>query len=144
MSKNPIQQATKAVSDLEDRTRETVDAFRTRGRQTADRVQAAGRNVWLAGLGAFATASERAGQVVDQLAQRGDTKGRARLDRLAAPVRAAGDRVQTLGHKVERQVESQVTTTLERLGVPSRREITSLIGQVEALNQKIDRLATKA
>ncbi len=144
MSKNPIQLATKAVSKIEDRTRETVHELRARGRQNTDRVQNAGRNVWLAGLGVFASATERAGTVVDRLAERGDTKGRARLDRIAEPVRAAGDRVQTLGHKVERQVESQVTTALERLGVPSRREITSLIGQVEALNKKIDSLAVKA
>jgi poly(hydroxyalkanoate) granule-associated protein len=105
--------------------------------------RAAGRNLWLAGVGAVAALGEAGGRLFDELVEKGERfekhdlrAVRERLDRL-------GDDAKRLGDKVGAAVEERVEAGLERLGVPSREDVHKLATRIEQLNQKIDRLAAE-
>lgn len=95
--------------------------------------------IWLAGLGALSLTEEEGTKFFRALVKRGqgfEKVTRARLDEAIAATKAAP------GNAVAR-VEEGITGTLEgalrRLGVPSRREITSLTRRVEGLATTLER-----
>lgn len=99
-----------------------------------------GRNVLLAGLGLTGTMIEGVRESFDSLVEKGRsqdlrperllTETTRRVDDTVAVVRSAGARSQ-------QAVQSATTAVLERLGVPSRREVHKLIDRVERLNAKL-------
>jgi poly(hydroxyalkanoate) granule-associated protein len=107
--------------------------------------------VWLAGLGALATAEEEGGKAFKGLVR----KGKRYQKSLKKPV---GDAKKTVEgtvedvrgragktwKKVEETFDSQVTVALHRLGVPTRKEITDLTLRVEALTRKLEGGPAKA
>jgi poly(hydroxyalkanoate) granule-associated protein len=122
-------------------------------RETADRAEraelrrdlgAAGRKVWLAGLGLLGKVADldaASQRWVDTLAERGRPlaeRQRRAVDDLAdrGSARLAG-----AGRRLEERARGGVAGALARLGVPSRGEIDGLSTRVAALHAKIDDIA---
>jgi poly(hydroxyalkanoate) granule-associated protein len=116
-------------------------------REITDGVTMRGREVWLAGLGALATAEESGtalyGSLMkqgEQLVKRGETmekRGRARWEELKDDVSARQDAVV---EKVETTVYDPMVEALRRLGVPTRAEVHKLSQQVETLGDRVGQL----
>jgi poly(hydroxyalkanoate) granule-associated protein len=119
-------------------------------REIAEGVTTRGRDVWLAGLGALATAEDRGsafyGELVKQgeeLVKRGEgmeKRGRARWDGLKEDV---GARQEAVAEKVETTVVDPMVEALRRLGVPTRAEVRRLATQVESLAERVGLLIQK-
>jgi len=100
---------------------------------------AAGRRVWLAGLGLIGEIADLDAATqrwVDQLAERG--KPLAERQRLAD---RAGERFARAGRRLEERATGGIAGALARLGVPSRAEIDRLNARMAALTAKIDDMA---
>ena len=100
--------------------------------------------VWLAGLGALATAEEEGGKAFKTLVHKGERYQKS----LEKPVKKAKKTVEgtvkdvrgragKTWKKVEDAFDHQVTMALHRLGVPTRKEIADLTRRVETLTRKL-------
>lgn len=107
-------------------------------KKIADDAKSAGRSVYLASLGAYATAEEETRGFFDRLVDKGRTYDASRTDY----VKLAADKVRNAGQTVEDKVQSTVSGTLHRVGVPSRDEIRTLISRVETLTKKVESMST--
>lgn len=103
--------------------------------------------IWLAGLGALAAAEEEGSKLFSRLVDRGrdvESKGKVEVDKMKSEVgrvtsqakSQAENAFETWGSKFD----EKLTSTLHRLGVPSRDEIRNLTTRVEELNAKIEQL----
>ena len=109
--------------------------------------------VWLAGLGALATAEEEGGKLFRGLMKKGESyekKGLAQFDKLKAKVEGAAEtareRAEVAWGKVEDKVEGvedrlddRVAGVLRKLGVPSKNEIATLTRRVEELTLLVEK-----
>lgn len=109
--------------------------------------------VWLAGLGALATAEEEGGKLFRGLMKKGESyekKGLAQFDKLKAKVEGvaetAKDRAGEAWGKVEDKVEDvedrlddRVAVVLRKIGVPSKNEIATLTRRVEELTLLVEK-----
>ena len=93
-----------------------------------------GREIWLAGLGAFATARHEGSKLFDLFVQEGRRAiGGNGIGKLRA--RARG----TVG-QLERAFEDRVEKALKGMGVPTSREIHDLARRVEKLDAHVSAL----
>lgn len=129
--------ARQTASDLSRSGAAAYEETRTQIDGAVRRAGKLGREVYLAGLGAVSTVDERGRAFFSDLVQEGE---KVAPRRVPAPLRTAGDRIKKLGGRVESMVGQGVQTGLERVGVPSRREIHQLTSRIEALSAKIDQL----
>lgn len=116
---------------------------RTTKKETKAPVRQSVEQVWLAGLGALATAEDEGVRLFHTLVKRGEgfekessrrmrkamTRTRERID----DVRAA-----TLG-RVETRFDDGVDAVLGRLGVPTRRDVNRLTRRVETLTDAVQK-----
>ena len=122
--------------------------------QFAKELKKSAHQIWLAGLGAFSRAEEEGGKVFDALVKAGEeievrTKSEVKSV-VEERVKAAGtkvDEVKTMANdtwdKLERVFDDRVSRALGRLGVPTKDDIESLTGRIEALNKTIKELEKK-
>lgn len=104
-----------------------------------DEVMKAGRNTYLFGLGAMAAAEEEMRAMFDRMVHKGED-----IDKdPKTVVGKAKHRAIEFGEMVEDRVQSTMSATLNRAGIPSRDEIRTLIHRVEKLTEKVDRLAAR-
>ena len=100
------------------------------------------QQIWLAGLGAFAIAEEEGSKLFSNLVKKGKTlekanlarieKVRTRMDEFRA---IPGDTMAKLGGGFDTGVEA----VLDRLGVPTKKEIGALARRVEALTKALEK-----
>lgn len=96
--------------------------------------------IWLAGLGAFAKAQSEGGKLFDTLVKEGEAvEGRTRKI-ASAQVKEMGKKASGTWDKLEQVFEDRVSRSLNRLGVPTHKEIQSLSKQVAELNGGVQRL----
>jgi len=96
-----------------------------------------GREIWLAGLGAFATARHEGTKLFDLFVQEGKRAiGGNGIGKLGA--RARG----TVG-QLERAFEDRVEKALKGMGVPTSREIHELSRRVEKLDAHVSALVRR-
>lgn len=122
--------------------------------------ESAGR-IWLAGLGALSLAEKEGGKLFKSLVEKGETLevvGREQLDRakdqLGSAATAAKERIDDVTvevreragavmSKVERELDERVNAALERVGVPSRNEISRLTKRIEELTDLVEKQAKR-
>ncbi|MCU0634440.1 MAG: phasin family protein [Gemmatimonadaceae bacterium] len=138
---------------------------KTSGRRTPSRalapidVRGSAREIWLAGIGAMAVAEEESSKLFTTLVAKGssyETKNRRRLDEVLASVgelrTSAMDTLAGAGSslkrsaeqtvdRVESTVDAGIAAALQRLGVPTRREIQALTKKVERLTETLESTA---
>lgn len=112
--------------------------------------ETAGR-IWLAGLGALATVGEEGGKLFESLVKKGEvyeTKGKKQFGKqMARAKEGLGEAREKAGdawQKLERTLDKRITTTLHRVGVPTRDEIRTLSKRVADLTAKVEQLKPKA
>jgi poly(hydroxyalkanoate) granule-associated protein len=101
--------------------------------------------IWLAGLGAFATAEEEGNKLFNALVARGKKYERSfkkPVDKAATKVKGTMDDFrQQAGkqvRKIEKAFDDQIDSALHRVGVPSRKEIAALTRKVDKLTQALE------
>ncbi len=112
------------------------------------------QQIWLAGLGAFAKAQDEGSKMFETLVKEGGTIQRrtkkmaeARVGEVTGKVtKVAGEfsKQATEGwDKLEQVFEDRVARALNRLGVPTNKDIQALIARVEELNGNVSGVAKK-
>ena len=116
------------------------------------------RQIWLAGLGAFARAQDEGGKFFETLVQEGQAVD-ARMKKTAneqtelmkSGIETVKDKVEGIRgkasgawNKLEEVFQTRVARALHRLGVPAREDIQQLFQQVEMLSQSIQELTVAA
>jgi poly(hydroxyalkanoate) granule-associated protein len=124
--------------------------------QLAQAVRDSAKEIWLAGLGAFAKAQEEGQKVFATLVKEGSSLQKktrhfteGKISEVTGNVSKASEKVskQAAGtwDKLEQIFEDRVARALSSLGVPSGKEIAALSARVEALTKEVQRLnATRA
>jgi len=117
---------------------------RTNRSNTALMVKDNAQHIWLAGLGALATAGEEGNRVFEDLVEKGaklEKTGRARLEKVLtkAQGRARSLRGEAEGAigRVSAPIDAGVSTALNKLGIPTRKEILALTRRVEELTRTV-------
>jgi poly(hydroxyalkanoate) granule-associated protein len=102
------------------------------------------QHIWLAGLGALATAGEEGNRVFEDLVEKGaklEKTGRARLEKVLSKAQGRarslrGDAENAMG-RVSAPIDAGVSTALNKLGIPTRKEILALTRRVEELTRTV-------
>ncbi len=113
------------------------------------------QQIWLAGLGAFSKAQEEGGKAFESLVKEGMSIQRKTQAVAEERISEATSRVTSMAtdisskaagqwDKLENIFEERVAKALNKLGVPSARDVEALIERIDALNQHVQRLSTKA
>ncbi len=107
--------------------------------------------VWLAGLGALASVGEEGSRVFDSLAKKGETveeRSREELTRAKSRLFDVADRARGEAKgawsRLESVLDDKVTAALQRVGVPTRKEIKDLSSRVAELSKKVERVKPQA
>ena len=108
-----------------------------------ERLREAGRNVWLAGLGAFARAEEEGRGLFDQLVERGRKVETRQFKTLDRTVSRTSDQLKEWGDRVQGGVEDGLQGLLHRVGLPSREDLDHLSARLNTLSRKVDQVSAR-
>ena len=127
----------------------------TSGSPLSGAIKDSAQQIWLAGLGAFSKAQEEGGKAFESLVKEGMSIQRKtqavaeeriseathRMSGMATEIssKAAGQ-----WDKLENIFEDRVAKALNKLGVPSARDIDALIERIDALNALVQKQGIKA
>lgn len=118
---------------------------------TADSVLESSRQIWLAGLGAFARAKDEGMKAFETLVQQGqalETRTRKAASDTASAARDAAQakakemqaRAGGTWDKLEQVFEDRVARALSRLGVYTQSDVERLAARVDALSEAVNEL----
>lgn len=116
--------------------------------QLAQSVKESAQQIWLAGMGAFAKAQAEGGKVFETLVKEGvslqrKTQGLAeeRISAVTGKMTAMADGMSNKAgahwDKLETIFEERVAKALNKMGVPSRKDIDALIKRIDGLSAKV-------
>ena len=103
-----------------------------------DKVVAAGRNLWLAGVGAVAEVTEGGLEMFDQLVERGRPVQEKQKKLVEAVTDRATRTVREAQRLVEDTVEFESKGMLKRLNVMTREDVKILSARIQTLSKKVD------
>jgi poly(hydroxyalkanoate) granule-associated protein len=120
-------------------------------RQLAKTVRDSAQQIWLAGLGAFAKAQAEGSKVFDALVKEGQAiHGRTRkvaeskvsemTSTLGKMATKATNHATGSWDRLEQVFEERVARALNRIGVPTNKDINNLATRVEELTASVQRL----
>lgn len=124
------------------------------GSELRDEMKESIHRIWLAGLGAMATAEEEGSKLFRNLVERGETfegRGKERweevkvkVDEVKAKVDErtgkAREKATSTWDSVESRVDDMVASAIRRSGVPTRDEIATLSKRVDELITMVEKL----
>jgi poly(hydroxyalkanoate) granule-associated protein len=113
----------------------------------ASAVKDSAEQIWLAGMGAFSKAQSEGGKAFEQLMKQGatlqkKTQGLAEdrisavTSKMTAVAGGVGEKAGAQWDKLESIFEARVEKALNKMGVPSRKDIDALIKRIDALSAK--------
>jgi poly(hydroxyalkanoate) granule-associated protein len=125
------------------------------GAQLSGTIKDSASQIWLAGLGAFAKAQEEGGKVFDTLVKEGlsiqrktqaaaEEKISEATNRMASMATDLSSKASGQWNKMEGIFEERVSRALNKLGVPSAKDIDALIARIDELNRNVARLSAKS
>lgn len=125
------------------------------GAQLSGTVKESAQQIWLAGLGAFSKAQEEGGKVFETLVKEGLSIQRKTQAAAEEKISEATNKMATMAtdisskasgqwDKLENIFEDRVSKALNKLGVPSAKDIDVLIARIDELNRNVARLSAKA
>ena len=132
-----------------------MSADKQSGPHLASAVKESAQQIWLAGLGAFAKAQEGGGKVYESLMKEGlsiQRKTQAAAEEKISEATSkmanmAGDIQSKAGQqwdKLENIFENRVAQALNKLGVPSAKDVDALIARIDELNESVQKMRAKA
>ena len=112
------------------------------------------QQIWLAGLGAFSKAQEEGGKAFESLVKEGLSIQRKTQAVAEERISEASSRMSSMAteisskatgqwDKLENLFEERVAKALNKLGVPSARDVDALIARIDELSQHVQRLSSK-
>jgi poly(hydroxyalkanoate) granule-associated protein len=108
------------------------------GTNGVDKLLAAGRNFWLAGLGAVAEVEEGTLSLFDRLIEKGRPVEARQKKAAEAVTEKAKDTAKGFTQLVQDTVEYESRQVLKRLNVMTREDVKILSARLETLSRKID------
>jgi len=131
-----------------------MSADKQSGPHLASAVKESAQQIWLAGLGAFAKAQEGGGKVYESLMKDGlsiQRKTQAAAEEKISEATSkmanmAGDIQSKAGQqwgKLESIFENRVAKALNKLGVPSAKDVDALIARIDVLNKSVQQMSVK-
>lgn len=132
-----------------------MSADKNTGPQLSGAVKESAQQIWLAGLGAFSKAQEEGGKVFEALVKEGlaiqrktqavaeerMTEATSKMANLATDIQSRA------GHqwdKLENIFEERVAKALNKLGVPSAKDVDALVARIDELNKNVQQMNAKA
>jgi poly(hydroxyalkanoate) granule-associated protein len=123
--------------------------------QLSETVKESAQQIWLAGLGAFAKAQEEGGKVFEALVKEGTSMQRKTQAAAEEKITEATSRMANMAtdisskasgqwDKLETIFEQRVSKALNKLGVPSSKDIDALVERIDELNRNVAKLNAKA
>jgi poly(hydroxyalkanoate) granule-associated protein len=120
--------------------------------QIAQTVKDSAQQIWLAGLGAFAKAQEEGGKVFEALVKEGVSLQRKTQAVAEERIGDVTGKMSTLAEgvsakagqgwdKLESIFEDRVSKALNRLGVPSSKDVDALVERIDALSAQVAKLS---
>lgn len=121
----------------------------------AGAVKESAQQIWLAGLGAFSKAQEGGSKVFESLMKEGlsmQRKTQAVAEEKLSEANSkmanmAGDIQSRAGQqwdKLENIFEDRVAKALNKLGVPSAKDVDALVARIDELTKTVQKMGTKA
>ena len=125
------------------------------GTPLAGAVKESAQQIWLAGLGAFSKAQEEGSKVFDTLVKEGlsiqrktqavaeekISEATSKMANMATDIQSkAGSR----WDKLENIFEDRVAKALNKLGVPSAKDVDALIARIDELSKSVQKMNAKA
>ena len=121
-----------------------------KAKKVQDELKDSVHKIWLAGLGALATAEEEGSKFFRGLVDKGEDyekRGKDRIEDLRGQVEGAADKAknsaESTWERLEERFDDSVASALRRLGVPSREEIATLTKRVEELTGVVEQMRPK-
>jgi len=125
------------------------------GAQLSGTVKESASQIWLAGLGAFAKAQEEGGKVFEALVKEGlsiqrktqaaaEEKISEATSKMANMATDISSKASGQWDKLENIFEERVSKALNKLGVPSAKDIDVLIARIDELNRNVAKLSAKS
>lgn len=132
--------------------RKTADKSADKRSQLAGAVKDSAQQIWLAGMGAFSKAQEEGTKVFEALVKEGQslqkkTQGMAeeKISEVTGKMSAMAETVTAKAgqnwDKLESIFEARTAKALNKLGVPTAKDVDALVQRVDALAAAVARLA---
>ncbi len=109
--------------------------------QSSQKIMESARQIWLAGLGAFARMEEEGNKIFDALVKEGEQFESQAKQMADEQFNKMKERASEWRDHIEKIIEERVTVTLNRIGIPTHDDITALAERIETLQQSIKELA---
>jgi poly(hydroxyalkanoate) granule-associated protein len=133
----------------------TQSAKSSDSQQFAGAVKDSASQIWLAGLGAFSKAQDQGGKVFETLVKQGLSIQRKTQAVAEEKITEATSRVSGMANeisskatgqwdKLEGIFEDRVAKALNKLGVPSSKDIDALVARIDELNKNVAKLGGRA
>ena len=121
----------------------------------ASAIKDSAQQIWLAGLGAFSKAQAEGGKAFDTLVKEGLSIQRKTQSVAEDRISEASNRVSSMAtditskaagqwDKLENIFEDRVAKALNKLGVPSARDVEALMERIDGLSRQVQALGGKA
>ena len=125
------------------------------GMQLPGSVKDSAAQIWQAGLGAFAKAQAEGTKAFESLVKEGTSIQRKTQAAAEEKISEATNRMSAMAgdisskasgqwDKLENIFEDRVAKALNKLGVPSAKDVNALIARIDDLNKSVQNLSTKA
>ncbi len=122
--------------------------------QLSGTVKDSAQQIWLAGLGAFSKAQEEGGKVFEALVKEGmsiqrktqavaEEKLSEATTRMTSMATDLSSKASGQWDKLEGIFEERVSRALNKLGVPSAKDIDVLIARIDELNRNVAKLSAR-
>ncbi|MES1976535.1 MAG: phasin family protein [Pseudomonadota bacterium] len=132
-----------------------MSADKKSGPQLSGAVKESAQQIWLAGLGAFSKAQEEGGKVFETLVKEGlsiqrktqavaEEKISVATSRMASMATDIQSKAGNQWDKLETIFEDRVAKALNKLGVPSAKDVDALIARIDELNRNVQKMGAKA
>jgi poly(hydroxyalkanoate) granule-associated protein len=131
-----------------------MSADKKSGPQLSGAVKESAQQIWLAGLGAFSKAQEEGGKVFETLVKEGlsiqrktqavaEEKISTATSKMATMATDITSKAGTQWDKLENIFEERVAKALNKLGVPSAKDVEALIARIDELNKNVQKMGAK-
>jgi poly(hydroxyalkanoate) granule-associated protein len=126
-------------------------ATNSNGAHLSGTVKESAQQIWLAGLGAFAKAQEEGSKAFDSLVKEGasiqrktqaaaEDKLSEATSRMASMATEISSRASGQWGKLENIFEDRVSKALNKLGVPTAKDVDVLVARIDELNRSVAKL----
>ena len=103
----------------------------------------AGRQLWLAGLGALSQVDRGGRDFFDGLVERGKQVEKNQLRAVDRAVARSAESAERLGGGLRRSVHAGVDEVLHRANLPSRADLRELAARLDRLSERVEAVAAR-